>query len=156
VKTYTGYISKSIIYSNLTSNIYKDLNIKNIIEYKNSLDNNLSAPSAVITINNTNDDVYLISAFKSTGRGSTNELTTYSLRREMSKIFNRNVFPNISSINSHWIPLSVIVNDINSSSEKKVITQNTLNDISNIILSEYVLPTSISHDIGQSDELLAS
>ena len=118
MKTYTGRITKSITYSDLTSNIYKSLNIKNIIENKDILDNNISAPPAVITINNTNGDVYLISAFKSIGRGSTNELTTYSLRREMSKIFNRNVFPNISAINSHWIPLSVIVNDINSSSEK--------------------------------------
>ena len=89
------------------------------------------------------NDVYVISAFNSTGRGVTTALSTYSLYGTMSDIFTNNEFEIISATNSPWIKKVDITDNINGNSQTNVVSQISLSGLSSEISGEYINKTSI-------------
>lgn len=151
VKSHTGYVTKSITYGDLKKNIKDSLNLNNFGIYTNEVLRDLHVPKADVSIKNTDNNMYVISAFYNTGRGVITALSTYNLYRTMSDRFNKNEFNNISATHSPWIKKSDLTNEKNGQSLSKVVTQNVISNISDEMDSNYLHKDSIVGDIGESE-----
>jgi hypothetical protein len=152
IKTYTGYETKNITYGALKKNISNTIGLGNISSYAYEVLSRLYVPETEIKIKEKDNDVYVISAFNSTGRGVTTALSTYSLYGTMSDIFTNNEFEIISATNSPWIKKTDITDNINGNSQTNVVSQISLFGLSSEISGEYINKTSIEDVIDSNIE----
>lgn len=152
LSTYTGYETKSITYRDLKKNVRKGMGLEILSIYVDEILNGLYVPTTDISLKSNPKDIYVISALCNTRRGVTTALSTYSLFRTTSDIFNKKEFDNISAENSPWVNLDSITNDItDGNSETNVASQKSLSSLSSEVIEKYINKDSIV-DIIDDDE----
>lgn len=156
IPTRTKYVTQYFNYASLKKDINDYIGIKTIALDLINLERITTRPSADITLTIKENDIYSISAICTNYIGMINLLSTYSLKNVMSDIFKKTNFDIISANNSNWVKNENIVDNISNNDDKNIIQLDVMQTISSNVIDNYSHITSITNDVGDSDNLIAS
>lgn len=143
------YNTKTITYKRLSQIISSDFELSSLIQQITEASNVILNNTGITTKVGSESNPQIIYGIKENNMGVITDISSISLKDAMTRVFNGNVFNQISARNSPWILTSDIVNDIGTNINK-VASQKLVHDLSNNVDTKYVKKSDIVNDVNNS------
>lgn len=154
----SGYISKSITYNTVITNLYKDLDIERISSEIARLSNDLHVPAGVSYLSTSGGSPYeyptVISAVAENNRGRIVGVSGYVLSDAVVDILGKTVLPTLSAATTPWLKKTEVTSDIGNSTTLAA-SQKLATEISSR-LSTYVSKDDIAVSLGNNEDKVAA